>query len=896
MKRLKWIALFLFLLLVMNEGNAQIDFGAYYTNLITGQSWEGYSRTGDHPDIVLQLSKPEGQLVFWRGNSYLPYWKTVKGQWNLSEIVSRKGDGSIAMPDRVNLFSHVEIVENTTSKVIIHWRYLSDFGTGNPRAGVDPNNFVDETFTITTDGVINRTIKQGTKKIDEWNDPLNQITQVLKLSTDGIVETSRKKPGLSETALPVIGNPEKGPVVVKPSVWFKFDESTGEVTKESISGTTIEVSGHKTLWKKGISGTALEFDGYNTLVTLPAAKTPDLAAGGIGSGGEKVGSGNLTLEGWFVLGAYPWNWVPVVQQGDDNGYFLGVDSHGYPGFMAKINGWWHQLSVPNKPPFNDANHLALFRWYHIAGTYSRDDGMMRLYIDGKEIAGKYTGNGGVQTVKTDILVGKGAVLREPTEGTNTNLQSDYGFDGLIDEVKIYNIALSGSQLAESYKNFNPGTTVLNAPDIQKRSFPNPDIGSQFRAVYTHLPYYETWENLWRFGQYPDVVVGFDKLPIKYVFWRGVSYIPMIVNELNQWYTNEFSETGFTQNAPGDCEPMSDKGCWDSHVRVIENTPARIVVHWRYSLGNASHQWGNYDPATGWGDIADWYYYIYPDGVASKLMRCYSSYPDTWHEWDEQMAVLGEGQHPESVIEKTPVMTLVDSAGNAIDYNWNPDPPKPDYKGKKIQKIYFTGQYDPFTIQNFTGGDVYKGERTWYSVTPSWNHWPTAQVNSSGRNSSFPDRAAHSSISHLFWPNRFQQRGNVSFDEKILLEGMTNQSAASITNLANSWLKAPVVINVTGSISKGYNQIQRAYEFTSSGSKLSFSINASSSNPISNLCFVIKNWGNRTSKALLRINKISQSEGPDFRQGIMIDTDGTNCMIIWVGLTATTLQSFEITKK
>lgn len=316
------------------------------------------------------------------------------------------------------------------------------------------------------------------------------------------------------------------------------------------------------LWKKGISGTALEFDGYNTLVTLPAAKAPNLAAGGIGSAGEKVGTGNLTLEGWFVLGAYPWNWVPVVQQGDDNGYFLGVDS----------------------------------------------------------------------------------------------------------------------------------------------------------------------------------------------------------------------------------------------------------------------------------------------------------------------------------------------AGNAIDYNWNPDPPKPDYKGKKIQKIYFTGQYDPFTIQNFTGGDVYKGERTWYSVTPSWNHWPTAQVNSSGRNSSFPDRAAHSSISHLFWPNSFQQRGNVSFDEKILLEGMTNQSAASLTNLANSWLKAPVVINVTGSISKGYNQIQRAYEFTSSGSKLSFSINASSSNPICNLCFVIKNWGNRTSKALLSINKVSQSAGPDFRQGILIDTDGTYSMIIWVGLTATTLQSFEITKK
>ena len=126
--------------------------------------------------------------------------------------------------------------------------------------------------------------------------------------------------------------------------------------------------------------------------------------------------------------------------------------------------------------------------------------------------------------------------------------------------------------------------------MQKRAFSIPTTGGQFKAVYTHLPYYETWENLWRFGEYPDVVVGFDQLPIKYVFWRGVSYIPMIVNEKNQWYTNEFNETG-GPNAPGDNEPMSDKGCWNSHARIIENYAgaggrplAVLVIEPRPSLG------------------------------------------------------------------------------------------------------------------------------------------------------------------------------------------------------------------------------------------------------------------------------------------------------------------------
>ena len=30
-----------------------------------------------------------------------------------------------------------------------------------------------------------------------------------------------------------------------------------------------------------------------------------------------------------------------------------------------------------------------------------------------------------------------------------------------------------------------------------------------------------------------------------------------------------------------------------------------------------HVVANYDQETGWGDWADWYYYIYPDGVAVK---------------------------------------------------------------------------------------------------------------------------------------------------------------------------------------------------------------------------------------------------------------------------------------
>ena len=82
------------------------------------------------------------------------------------------------------------------------------------------------------------------------------------------------------------------------------------------------------------------------------------------------------------------------------------------------------------------------------------------------------------------------------------------------------------------------------------------------------------------------------------------------------------------------------------------------------------------------------------------------------------------------------MTLVDSAGKTTKYNWITTPPDPKYKGNFAQVINLTGKYDPYSIQRFTGGDVYSGEVTWYSVTPSWNHWPTAQINSSGEMQAF----------------------------------------------------------------------------------------------------------------------------------------------------------------
>ncbi|MCK7532635.1 MAG: hypothetical protein MZV63_17185 [Marinilabiliales bacterium] len=212
------------------------------------------------------------------------------------------------------------------------------------------------------------------------------------------------------------------------------------------------------------------------------------------------------------------------------------------------------------------------------------------------------------------------------------------------------------------------------------------------------------------------------------------------------------------------------------------------------------------------------------------------------------------------------MTFVDSTGKAADYDWNPNPPVPEFKGQVIQMIHFTGKFDPFTIQNFSGGDIYKGERTWYSVFPVWNHWPTARINSSGRNASFTDRAAHSSVLTFYSGHSVLSKvARISYNEKHLLEGMTDQPAASLTALARSWLHAPQVLSVSGRKSQGYIQSHRAYGFIAESPRLTFSIDATESRPINNLCFEIRNWG-RSGSAGMLLDGRELKKGSEFRRG------------------------------
>ncbi len=641
----------------------------------------------------------------------------------------------------------------------------------------------------------------------------------------------------------------------EPATWWKFDKTKEDITTESISGTKDTIKGNFR-YVQGAEGTAIRFDGFTTSIVRNASQAPKL-------------EDSFTVEAWVALGAYPWNWCPIVSQSKEAkaGYYFGIDSQGHVGMRLAVGGKWVECKSEHTP--GEKIGLELRKWYHIAGVYDQNSGIT-IYIDGKAVK-KLKAEGKVDLAQnTELLIGRNHIKMPPTYPVRTwaTYPSWYSFDGIIDEIKIHNRVLSSEEISQAYKKNKP----KNKPDLATRKFPTvPDTG-RFGAFYTKLKYYEQWDALWRIADSPDIVVQFDELPIKVMFWRGSRYSPCWVTENGKWMADQSRETGENWDAPvsrwevptGCCEHMSDAQCRFSHVRVIESTDARVVVHWRYALLDVLYRQSGVDPTTGWGYWGDEYYTIYPDGVGVRNVL-----PGTGG-WQETIFFNEPGTKPEDNCELEAI-TLVNLKGQSRNYSWEHGYPEFDLPEPLIQMTNLKAKYRPFMI--FRPGsdmEVFNVEvRPEYSHFPWWNHWPVAQAISDGRHAQAPDRAAHSSLA---WG------GPV---DNAAIYGMTNKPAASLAKLARSWIY-PAELKIKGKnfVSEGYNFRERAYVVNceKAGSNFECKLEASEESPLVNPAFIIKGWG--AENAVLELNGEKIKRGKDFRFGHRHELQGSD-LVVWI---------------
>jgi len=622
-------------------------------------------------------------------------------------------------------------------------------------------------------------------------------------------------------------------------------------------------------YKKARDGMAVQFDGYTSYIER-----------------EQFGMNlpkSFTINVWFALGAYPWFRCPVfdLRSGEKEGILFAINREGKvcAGIGQPYN--WIEIKGPLVP---------LKSWNMI--TLRVEQGVKSsIFINGEMVIENYDTPSLRNTSRNRFSIGKNAIMEDWWDYQYI-VEDHYSYmDGMIDDIKVYSEILSETRIKDMHTEALP----LVSPDFPDRVLPaGPDENPDFGADYTHLKYTNQWDRLWRVSDKPDVLLRFDKNNYRLVFWRGTSFVPCWVTENGIWYTNEWAET-WGSDVSSCAEPIMDRDCRFTHVRIIENTPARTVIHWRYGLVDADYKFAALDIDSR-GEWADEYYTIYPDGIGIREIQIHYSKPERNHDWEESIILLSPGQHPDDVM-MDPEVSLANMLGEQHDYSWRNNLPIEMKlpKNANIHMVNLKSKYKPFYIVSPEPFESVEGKyespffRTYSAslstnyrpdTVPSiygwWNHWPVAQVPGDGRWVVTNDRASHFNLTTFTqWKNYSK---NDRTKTRIMLHGMTDKKASDLVPLANSWLNSPKIVLSDNTILT-YDQAERAYivsDYPKNG--LSASINASKEYPAVRPAIILNN--KKLAEPRVLINGKTSITDRDYRFGTVKTIDGWKT-IIWI---------------
>jgi hypothetical protein len=132
-------------------------------------------------------------------------------------------------------------------------------------------------------------------------------------------------------------------------------------------------------------------------------------------------STGMTLEAWVNPSTVNGAWRDVVYKGDDNYYLMGTTP---PNGEPAIGGTFSSSPVLGVAP------LTVGAWSHLAATY--DGANLRFYVNGTQVASR-------------AVTGTIASSINPLQIAGDSIYGQY-FHGVIDEVRVYNVARTPTQI------------------------------------------------------------------------------------------------------------------------------------------------------------------------------------------------------------------------------------------------------------------------------------------------------------------------------------------------------------------------------------------------------------------------------------------------------------------
>jgi len=223
---------------------------------------------------------------------------------------------------------------------------------------------------------------------------------------------------------------------VDPSLvaWWKLDDGSGTTAIDS-SGNGFDITLHNTTWEDGVFGGAVHFHGV-----------------GYGDVGNFKYSDN-------AITVCAWVWHDVFRIGEVERYVtvgsvvavIRKEVDGRLHFYIKTDSNLQHLRVRDV--------LTEGQWHHVTGTW---DGLtQRLYIDGMEIASQRPG--GILSNTSNVTMSSGG---EP-------------FNGMLDEVRIYNRALTQDEIQ----------VAMQGKEWPFAFIPEPSVGAIHEDTWVKLSWF-----------------------------------------------------------------------------------------------------------------------------------------------------------------------------------------------------------------------------------------------------------------------------------------------------------------------------------------------------------------------------------------------------------------------
>ena len=215
---------------------------------------------------------------------------------------------------------------------------------------------------------------------------------------------------------------------------YAFNETSGTTAADASGTGNNGVLTSGALFTAGKTGNGVGLDGVNDYVNLGNRTSLRI-------------TGSMTLSAWVKSSAFPPDDAAIIskRQSSNIGYQLDTTADRGPRTIGfKIN------SVARY----GATTMAANTWYHVAGVYNATNRTMAVYLNGQLDNGALVGTVPATQLNSNQNVNLGR--RPGTPGT-------FNFAGVLDDVRIYNRALSLAEIQTDMLTPVGGTPPPNTP-------------------------------------------------------------------------------------------------------------------------------------------------------------------------------------------------------------------------------------------------------------------------------------------------------------------------------------------------------------------------------------------------------------------------------------------------